>query len=790
MAKDEFAERLLAAIAASAEPQTIQYFSERLGYQGSHKFPKLVQKIAQLEQQKQITISADGKVAIVKNETTVQGSYIQNGKGFGFVRVEGQADDVFIPRGKANGAMNGDTVVVEITSPKKEWDSHSASGQVIQIINHQITRLTGEFTPFDANLRQETHFIGLVKPQNKGFDNIGAFILPDGLKPVEGEIVVVEIAAYPTSEEPFRVEGRVIKKIGHKDEPGVDILAILNMFEIPHEFSQDVIDEAEAVADEISTADLAGRQDLREVLTITIDGADAKDLDDAISLKRLSNGNYELGVHIADVSYYVTPGSALDREALLRGTSVYLTDRVVPMLPPRLSNGICSLHPNVERLTMSCIMEIDQYGEVLKHHISPSVIFSDYRMTYDDVNAILGKDNPGLLTKYEEIVPMLEEMAELHEILLAKRVRRGAINFDAPEAEIEVDREGRPLAIYLRERGTGERLIESFMLSANETVAHHYDQLKLPFVYRIHEQPDEDRMQRFLEFVTTFGIMLPGTKGTIKPKDLQQTLETIKDEPYQQVVTTMLLRSMKQARYDVEPVGHYGLAATDYTHFTSPIRRYPDLMVHRLIRRFIGDKPQGEEVDQLREELFDVALHSSVMERRSVDAERETDSLKKTEFMADKVGQIFAGIVSSVTNFGLFVELENTVEGLVHISTMNDDYYNYVPSHLVLIGERTGATYRIGDQVQVKLTKADVDTREIDFELVISETDKKTRKAAAAEQSKARKGKHKGQQNRAKRPARGKQPAAQKAAAKPEQDQGKKKKNKKNKRSFVIRKKS
>lgn len=791
MPRDQLAEELLNAIEETSSPQPVKYYSERLGLTESDDFSKLVKQIAKLEQQKRLLINDDGTIELIGqvDDKFVEGTFSANGKGFGFVRVEGQDNDIFIPRGKANGAMNGDTVKVEITEPKKSWSDQSAAGQVNEVISHKVSRLTGEFVPFDSELKEESGYIGGVKPQNKGFDNVTALILSDGLKPVEGEIVVVEIESYPTPENPFQVIGRVIQQIGHKDAPGVDILAILNMFDIPHEFSEEVLAEAELVPEEISPSDFEGRKDLRDLLTITIDGADAKDLDDAISLKTLDNGNYELGVHIADVSHYVTPGSSIDDEALLRGTSVYLTDRVVPMLPQRLSNGLCSLHPNVERLTMSCIMEIDQNGGVVSHMITPSVIYSDYRMTYDDVNDILSENYDSLLVKYAEIVPMLKEMAELHEILLLKRERRGAINFDAPEAEIEVDSDGKPTGIYLRERGTGERMIESFMLSANETVAKHYTDQHLPFVYRIHEQPDEERMQRFLEFATTFGIVIPGTKGTIKPIDLQNTLAAVKDEPYQQVVTTMLLRSMKQAKYDVEPIGHYGLAATDYSHFTSPIRRYPDLIVHRLIRRYIKDQPQGEKADTLREELFEIADHSSKMERRSVSAERETDSLKKTEFMVDKVGEIFNGIVSSVTGFGLFVELDNTVEGLVHISTLKDDYYNFVKTHLVLMGEHTGVSYRIGDKVRVKLTKADVDTREIDFEIVLTDKEKQERKALSnANKKKNAKAKGGQQKGRSKQAGRSRNSNKGKGQEKSVNNNNKKQKSTDKKSSFVIRK--
>lgn len=753
---------ILAELADSSKNYTAQSLSQALSYEQADDFADLVKAIAKLEQAGDIAITSSGNLSLKQDKASYTGVFTQNARGFGFVKTEELEKDIFIGKGKTNGALQNDEVKVKITKEANPANDKSAEGEIIEVLVRNTTRLTGEFSPFNDHQKEETGYIGSVKPQNHGFDNLTALVKPDGLHPVEGEIVVVELADYPDDQHPFAVAGHVIQQIGHKDEPGVDILAILNMFEIPHEFPNDVLDHANEVPETISNDDLKGRKDHRDLLTITIDGADAKDLDDAISLSKLSNGNYQLGVHIADVSYYVTEDSPMDNEAYERGTSVYLTDRVVPMLPQRLSNGICSLHPNVDRLTMSAIMEIDHNGGIIDYDIHPSIIHSDYRMTYSDVNAIITDQDEALREQYNEITDMLDNMADLHDILYNKRVSRGAIDFDSREAKIIVDADGHPTDIEVRERGVGERMIESFMLSANETVAGHFTKKVLPFIYRVHEQPDEDRMQRFLEFVTAFGIVPQGTKTSIRPKDIQNILREVEGETYQPVVSMMLLRSMKQAHYDIEPIGHYGLAAEDYTHFTSPIRRYPDLIVHRLIH-FYEDhaRPNNDKQEKMKTKLSDIAEHSSKMERRSVDAERETDSLKKTEFMLDKIGMEFDGIIASVTGFGLFVELPNTVEGLVHISMLKDDYYNFVASHLVMIGERTGKTFRIGDKVRVKVTDVNTDTRDIDFVIVKSEEDDDSSGLQRQDNRKGGKGNTKGRKgnNRSRRRQQDKQSA-------------------------------
>ncbi|KAA9301808.1 ribonuclease R [Aerococcus sanguinicola] len=771
MNKEQVKDQLLQAIKASDQRQTASDYSRLLAYDSAKDFTDFVNLIAELERQHEIVILEDGALDLAQDYDQLTGRLSVNKKGFGFVSVENLERDIFIPAKDLNGGMNGDTVQVEITQEAKEWEDKSAEGKISQILDRANQQVVGEFYPFSDDDQEKYQAIGYIKPLNHSLGQMTCLVTDQGLKPVEGEIVRAEIVDYPTAKLAMTCRVLVKETVGHKDAPGTDILAVLAMFDIPHEFPQEVVAEAEAVSETISPDDLARRMDLRDQLTITIDGADAKDLDDAISLKPLDKGGYELGVHIADVSYYVKEGSAIDQEAFDRGTSVYLTDRVVPMLPQRLSNGICSLQEGVDRLAMSCLMTLSPQGKVTDYQIGPSVIQSDHRMTYSDVNAILAGQDQILRDQYQDILAMLEGMADLHHILEGQRKHRGAIDFDTSEAKIIVDETGFPVDIQLRERGLGERMIESFMLAANETVARHYTQAKKAFIYRVHEQPDMDRMQNFLQFVTAMGVKVKGTSSDIAPKELQEILKKIEGESYEPVVKMMMLRSMQQAHYDTEALGHFGLAAEDYTHFTSPIRRYPDLIVHRLIRQYANH----EHNTSTQNNLGEIAEQSSKRERRSVDAEREVDSLKKTEFMLDKVGETFPAIISSVTNFGLFVQLENTIEGMIHVSSLKDDYYNFIESHLVLIGERTGRSFKIGDPIQVKLINADVDSRQLDFRLVEEEADVEE---ANGQPSDRKKPKKKGKSHKAK-------PKDFKSSKKDKKGQPKKKhgKGKKKKRS-------
>ncbi|MGO3914246.1 ribonuclease R, partial [Enterococcus viikkiensis] len=643
-----------------------------------------------------------------------------NERGFGFVTIDPEEPDVFIPKDATNFAMDGDIVMIDIQKTADLFADRGAEGQVVSIKERKIQQLVGEFTAFDVDEIAESDLFGYVTPKDKKSAQFKVFIAAEGIQPVDGSVVIVEITHYPEKGYATSLEGMVTKVIGHKNDPGMDILSIVIAQGIPTQFPEEVQTASEQVPDQISETDLVGRRDLREQQIVTIDGADAKDLDDAVTVRKLDNGNYFLGVHIADVSYYVTEDSILNKEAFERGTSVYLTDRVIPMIPQRLSNGICSLNPRVPRLTMSCEMEIDPSGTIVHHEIFQSVIQTTERMTYSAVNEILEEKKPETLERYQQLVPMFQLMKELHQILEARRIQRGAINFEDREAKILVDPEGRPTDIELRERGVGERLIESFMLAANETVAEHFNRLKLPFIYRIHEQPKEEKMQRFFDFASALGIVVKGTKTTITPKDLQKVIDEVEDKPEAPVINTMLLRSMQQARYSEDNYGHYGLAAEYYTHFTSPIRRYPDLIVHRLIRTYSQDQGEATKA-KWAEALPEIADHSSKMERRAVDAEREVDSMKKAEYMADKVGEEFDGIISSVTKFGIFIELPNTVEGMIHLNELKQDYFHFIENQLALVGERTRQTFKIGQKVRVKVTKSDPETREIDFELLEAE---------------------------------------------------------------------
>jgi len=698
----------------------MEEIAQGLGLQKSEDFKLLVQTIAQMEREHSVVFTKKGKVKLPLKPVLIEGTFRANERGFGFVTIDPEEDDIYIPKEATGYAMDGDTVAIDIIKTADTAMDRGAEGKVVEIRKRATTQLAGEFVAYTEEEISETDLYGVVIPKDKKLNQFKVYAAAEGIRPVDGSIVMVELTHYPEKNYATSLEGIVKQVIGHKNDPGMDILSIVVSNGIPTKFPDDVLAEADQVPDTINEKDLVGRRDLREQLIVTIDGEDAKDLDDAVTVKKLANGNYFLGVHIADVSNYVTEGSQLDREAYERGTSVYLTDRVIPMIPQRLSNGICSLNPHVPRLTMSCEMEIDPNGQVVSHDIFPSVIQTTERMTYTAVNQILEEQDEQVMERYKQLVPMFQEMQELHQILEEMRIRRGAISFEDREAKILVEPDGQPTDILLRSRGVGERLIESFMLAANETVAEHFNKRNFPFIYRIHEQPKEEKMQRFFDFASALGIIVRGTKGTITPKDLQKVIENVEDKPESAVINTMLLRSMQQARYSEDNFGHYGLAAEYYTHFTSPIRRYPDLIVHRLIRSY-GQDPSEANQTYWENELPEIAEHSSKMERRAVEAEREVDAMKKAEYMMDKVGEEFEGIISSVVKFGLFIELPNTIEGLIHINELKQDYFHFIESHLALVGERTGLTFKIGQKVRVKVIKADPEERAIDFELIDAE---------------------------------------------------------------------
>ncbi|PCE00775.1 ribonuclease R [Enterococcus hirae] len=721
MTKETLKEKIIFFIESERKKSfSMEEIAQGLGLQKSEDFKLLVQTIAQMEREQSVVFTKKGKVKLPLKPVLIEGTFRANERGFGFVTIDPEEDDIYIPKEATGYAMDGDTVAIDIIKTADTAMDRGAEGKVVEIRKRATTQLAGEFVAYTDDEINETDLYGVVIPKDKKLNQFKVYAAAEGIRPVDGSIVMVELTHYPEKNYATSLEGIVKQVIGHKNDPGMDILSIVVSNGIPTKFPDDVLAEADQVPDTINEKDLVGRRDLREQLIVTIDGEDAKDLDDAVTVKKLANGNYFLGVHIADVSNYVTEGSQLDREAYERGTSVYLTDRVIPMIPQRLSNGICSLNPHVPRLTMSCEMEIDPNGQVVSHDIFPSVIQTTERMTYTAVNQILEEQDEQVMERYKQLVPMFQEMQELHQILEEMRIRRGAISFEDREAKILVEPDGQPTDILLRSRGVGERLIESFMLAANETVAEHFNKRNFPFIYRIHEQPKEEKMQRFFDFASALGIVVRGTKGTITPKDLQKVIENVEDKLESAVINTMLLRSMQQARYSEDNFGHYGLAAEYYTHFTSPIRRYPDLIVHRLIRSY-GQDPSEANQTYWENELPEIAEHSSKMERRAVEAEREVDAMKKAEYMMDKVGEEFEGIISSVVKFGLFIELPNTIEGLIHINELKQDYFHFIENHLALVGERTGLTFKIGQKVRVKVIKADPEERAIDFELIDAE---------------------------------------------------------------------
>ena len=684
-------------------------------------YKHLLKTIAQLEESKAIEVTAAGNIALPQPEAEVlEGTFSANPRGFGFVRIGENEPDVFVKRGNTKFAMNEDVVEVKITSPANPLKGNEAEGKVVAIKSRAVTSLVGEFYAFDEEEKKNSgSLLGYVVNKNKKIP-FRTNISKKGLHPEVGDIVRVDITHYPDRDFPEVLQGLVTEIIGKATDTGIDVLEVLESLGIPSPFPEDVIAEANAVPDEIEEKDIIDRVDYRDEITFTIDGADAKDLDDAVHIKALDNGNIELGVHIADVSYYVTEGSALDREALNRGTSTYVTDRVVPMLPERLSNGICSLNPRVNRFTQSCVMEINPDGHVVNYKISQSVIKTTERMTYSDVNEMLA-GNQEFLEKFAVIAESVEQMAKLHAILLGMRARRGSIDFETQEAKIIVDKLGKPIEIQVRKRGTAEMMIESFMLIANETVARSFATRELPFIYRVHEHPKADKLTRFIDFASVFGIPLKGTPEKMQSKDLQDFMLQIKGQPGEIVLSTMLLRSMQKARYDEDNLGHFGLAAEYYTHFTSPIRRYPDLLVHRLIRA--ESHPTTEVIEHFEEIIPEVAKLTSSRERRAIDAERAVEAMKKAEYMESYVGTEYDVTISSVTRFGFFVSLPNTIEGLVHMSTLGDDFYNFNERDLTLKGERTGKVFRMGQPVKVKLVKADKITGDIDFEHVDSDLD-------------------------------------------------------------------
>ena len=668
------------------------------------EFKELIKELNRLEDELKVYRTNKNKYIIFKNSNLKLGVLMATKKNYAFVDIEGD-EDVFIPPMFVNNAINGDKVVVEITSKK----GMRLEGRIVRIVERKLKEMVGE-----VYYKNNKAYIKLDDEKVK----LNICIDSDKTKgAMEGHKVVVKITS---KLEGNTYRGEVLKIIGHKNDPGVDILSIVNKFGIEDTFSDEVMKELDDIPDTVSEEEMIGRRDLRNEMIFTIDGDDTKDIDDAIAIKKLDNGNYELGVHIADVSYYVKEGSKLYESAMSRGTSVYLADRVIPMLPHKLSNGICSLNPNVDRLAMSCVMEINPKGDVVSYDIFESVIRSRKQMTYKNVNKILEENI--IPEGYEEYVDSLRLMSELADILRDNKVRRGYIDFGIEESKIIVNETGEAIDVVLRERGVGEKLIEDFMIAANETVATCIYFMELPFVYRVHGEPNEEKINKFLTFVSSLGYQINGKVKDLTPVAMQKLLEQLNDKKEYHILSSMLLRSMQKAIYDTANIGHFGLGSKCYTHFTSPIRRFPDTTVHRLLRKYLFKKQINNDVIEYEEKILPVITeHSSKKERDSVECEREVDDMKKAEYMEKHVGETYEGMISSIMSFGMFVELDNLVEGLVRIDTLPDDFYTFDEVTYSLIGKKNKRGYRLGDRVKIVVTAASKEARTVDFELVKEE---------------------------------------------------------------------
>ena len=654
-----------------------------------------------IQKPKKKSIKEFKKLGLIK-----EGTFIGNHKGFGFVELEEEEDDIFIPADATGTAMHQDKV--QVLLKKGEQKGKRKEGSVIRILERANQEIVGTF--------QRERDYGFIICDNQKFSK-DVYVSPKNSKGVrDGDKVVAEILDY--GDDRHKPEGRIKENLGSMNAPGTDILAIVKSYNIPSEFPVKVMNQAARVPDHVLEADRDGRMDLTDWQTVTIDGEDAKDLDDAVTLTK-EDRIYHLGVHIADVSNYVQGGSALDKEALKRGTSVYLADRVVPMLPERLSNGICSLNQGEDRLTLSCLMDIDENGTVVSHKIAETVIRVDRRMSYNQVRCILEDGDTETSREYKDLVPMFFLMKELSALLRKRRHHRGSIDFDFPESKITLNGAGRAIDVQPYEANVATEIIEDFMLMANETVAKEYCKGEYPFVYRTHENPDPERIEELLTLLHHQGIQIRKSGQEITPKEIQEILESIQGLPNETMISRLTLRTMKQARYTTECSGHFGLAARYYCHFTSPIRRYPDLQIHRIIRDNIRGRLQREgKTEHYREILEEVARQSSVCERRAQEAERESDRLKKAEYMSYHLGEEFEGIISGVTAYGFYVELPNTIEGLVHVTSLSDDYYAFDQESYELKGELTKKTYHLGQKVRVRVADADALKRTVDFTVI------------------------------------------------------------------------
>ena len=695
-------EKIIKILKKSDKALSIYELKDLLGISSIQDIKELNETLTVLENDFVVYHTNKNKYMLLEDSHLLKGIMRINKKGFGFVEVDNREEDIYVSENNLNGAIHGDIVLVEIISKKTAKD---VEGRILRVVKRPVTRYVGEI-----NFRKNNGYVTLDDKKVKVEIEVKK---EDSLNAVDGHKVIVELGKKINN---HKYQGKVVEIIGHKNDPGVDILSIVYKYNINVDFPDDVKEQVSMMPMEVSEEELKDRRDLRDTVIFTIDGDDTKDIDDAISIKKLSNGHYELGVHIADVSYYVKEGSPLDNEAMERGTSVYLVDRVIPMLPHELSNGICSLNPNVDRLAISCVMEFDSNGKQIKYDIFPSVIRSRIQMTYKKVNSIL-EDNV-IPEGYEDFADDLRLMKELADILRAMKVRRGYIDFDVDEAKILVDENCVPTDVVLRNRGTGEMLIEDFMIAANECVATHIYFMNLPFIYRVHDMPKEEKIRSYLSFIGNLGYQIPGNIKDFKPKSMQKLIEYLSDKKEFKILSELLLRSMQKAIYQKENIGHYGLASSCYTHFTSPIRRYPDTTVHRLLRTYLFNHDMSSDtIRHWDEKLVYVAEHSSSRERASVDCEREVEDMKMAEYMEKHIGEEFEGMISTVTNFGMFVELDNLIEGLVPIKDMND-FFHYDEERMTLTGERSYVKYTIGERVVVKVVRASKEEKMIDFEVV------------------------------------------------------------------------
>ena len=643
----------------------------------------------------------------IAEKTYYDGIYRKNQKGFGFVKLDEQEDEIYVSKDNSLNALNGDRVLIEIIEEKNKVKR--AEAKIVRILKHEKDTIVGIF--------QNSRNFGFVVPDDKSFGTDIYISKKNMGKARNNHKVLVKITKYPQNGK--KAEGKILEVLGNVNEAGVDMLSLIKEYKLPSTFPEQVVQEAKRCGNKVDKKDIPNRVDLRNQIIFTIDGEDAKDLDDAVRVEKLENGNYKLGVHIADVSYYVKEDSLLDQEALLRGTSIYMLGRVIPMLPRELSNGICSLNAGEDRFTLSCVMEIDQKGNVISAEVFKGVINVTERMSYTDVQAILDESDKNIMKKYEKYIPDFKLMEELALILKNKRMEQGYLNLDIPESKIDLDIDGKVINVSKYETSFSHEIIEQFMLTANETIAEKFFWLDAPFIYRVHEDPDIEKIQELNKFLFNFGLKIKANKDNIYPKEFSKILEEIKGKEEEKVVSNLVLRTLKVARYEAENKGHFGIASKYYCHFTSPIRRYPDLFIHRIISKYLDENYNVPEywIEEHIKKAEEGAEQSSEREKVATKVERESEDLKKAEYMEKKIGEEYEGIVSSVTSFGIFVELENTVEGLIRFEDLGDEYFIYDETRKRLIGERSNTTYKIGDKVKIRVKSASKLLRQIDFEI-------------------------------------------------------------------------